>query len=104
MSLPTLTPEQRAAALAKATEARTARAELLAGIKAGTTSVADVITRAEEGDEIAARTKVAALLKALPGWGPATVSAKLNELGIADSRRVGGLGPKQKTALLDILG
>ena len=35
MALPTLTPEQRQAALEKAREARKARSELLAALKAG---------------------------------------------------------------------
>jgi len=35
MPLPTMTPEQRADALAKAAEARTARSELLAKVKSG---------------------------------------------------------------------
>ena len=42
MALPTLTPEQRADALAKAAEARKARSELLASIKSGTTSIEKV--------------------------------------------------------------
>ncbi len=36
MALPTLSPEQRQAALEKAREARAARSALLAGLKAGT--------------------------------------------------------------------
>jgi hypothetical protein len=35
MALPTMTPEQRADALAKAAEARTARSALLAKVKSG---------------------------------------------------------------------
>ncbi|MFJ5993168.1 hypothetical protein [Lentzea sp. NPDC092896] len=40
MALPTLNPEQRQAALAKAAEARTARPELMRALKAGETTLA----------------------------------------------------------------
>jgi hypothetical protein len=43
MALPTLTPEQRQAALAKASEARKARSELLAALKAGTIGMTEVL-------------------------------------------------------------
>ncbi|HTI25539.1 MAG TPA: integration host factor, partial [Kutzneria sp.] len=42
MALPTLTPEQRAEALAKAAEARKARTALLASIKSGETTFGEV--------------------------------------------------------------
>ena len=45
MALPTLSPEQRQAALQKAREARTARSALLADLKAGTLTLADVLGR-----------------------------------------------------------
>ena len=83
MALPVLTPEQRTAALAKAAEARTARSKLLAAVKSGELSVADVLAKAEN-DEIVKKTKVSALIKALP----------------ADPRRIGGLGANQREALL----
>ena len=43
MALPTLTPEQRAAALEKAAEARKARAELKNKLKNGGTSLSQVL-------------------------------------------------------------
>ena len=45
MALPTLTPEQRQAALEKAREARKARSELLAALKAGTINMTEVLAR-----------------------------------------------------------
>ncbi|WP_211370711.1 hypothetical protein [Nonomuraea turkmeniaca] len=48
MAVPTMTPAQRAKALEKAAEARTARSALLAGVKSGTTSVAEVFGRSRE--------------------------------------------------------
>src|SRR5258708_35374791 len=56
MALPALSPEQRQAALQKARQARAARSDLLAGLKAGTLTLADVLGR---GDDLARKTKVA---------------------------------------------
>jgi hypothetical protein len=97
MALPTLTPEQRADALAKAQEARKARSELLASVKTGTLSLGDVLARE---DTVAKKTKVVQVLKALPGYGPAKVSALIEQLGIDENRRVGGLGDQQRAKLL----
>ena len=53
MALPNLSPEQRQAALQKAHEARAARSALLAGLKAGTLTLADVLAR---DDDVARKT------------------------------------------------
>jgi hypothetical protein len=100
MALPTLTAEQRRAALAKAAEARTARAELLRALKAGETKLADVLSKADAGDEIVKKTKVLALVKALPGIGDVRARQLIEQAEIAESRRVGGLGQRQREALL----
>ncbi|MBA8965065.1 DNA uptake protein ComE-like DNA-binding protein [Rhodococcus percolatus] len=102
MALPVLTPEQRAEALEKAAAARKARGELLSAVKAGELTVADVFKKAET-DEVAKKTKVSALIKALPGVGPVKASQILEELSIADTRRIGGLGANQRQALLGII-
>ena len=99
MALPVLTPEQRTAALAKAAEARTAWSKLLASVKSGELSVADVLAKAEN-DEIVKKTKVSALIKALPGVGSVRAAQLLEQLSIADTRRIGGLGANQREALL----
>ncbi|MDN5859660.1 MAG: integration host factor, partial [Pseudonocardia sp.] len=74
MALPTLTPEQRAEALKKAAAARTARKELRDAIASGKETIPAVLGRAKS-DQIVGKTKVADLLKSLPGYGPAKVSA-----------------------------
>ena len=56
------------AKLAKAAEARKARAELKAALKRGETNLKDVLDKAET-DEIIGKTKVSALLEALPKVG-----------------------------------
>lgn len=102
VALPTLTPEQRADALAKAAEARKARSELLASIKAGKQTIASVLGRAKD-DKTVGKTKVAALLKAVPGVGAVKAAALLEQAGIDPDRRAAGLGDRQRSALIDAL-
>lgn len=97
MALPALSPEQRQAALEKAREARAARSALLAGVKEGSLTLADVLGRE---DDLARRTKVSQVLRALPGVGPARASAVMERAGITADRRVGGLGARQREQLL----
>lgn len=100
MALPTMTEEQRAAALEKAAQARKARAELKANIKSGKVTIKQVL---ESTDDVVKKTKVTAVLGALPGYGKAKVAALMEECNIQDNRRVGGLGSKQKAELLEKL-
>lgn len=95
-ALPPLTPEQRADALHKAQETRTARAELRASLKNRTVTLAQVIT---DPDEVAGKTKVSYLLQSVPGVGPARARQIMDRAGIADNRRVRGLTSGQRAAL-----
>jgi len=97
--LPTLTPEQRAAALAKAAEMRKARAELKEQLKAGKTTLTAVLDRAE-ADDVVGKLKVSAVLQALPGIGKIRATQIMEKLKIADSRRLRGLGDQQRKAPL----
>jgi hypothetical protein len=96
---PQLTAEQRAQALAEAAAARAARSEVRTSLKAGRLSLPEFLARAEADPRLAAM-RVSALIGALPGYGPTRSAALMRELRIADSRRVRGLGPKQRVALL----
>lgn len=100
MSVPKLDPEQRKAALAKAAEARRIRAELKQMLKAGEVQLAEVLDRADQSEPLA-KTKVSEVLEALPGYGPTKARKLMERLGIAASRRLRGLGPNQRQALLD---
>ena len=95
-----LTDEQRKAALEKAAAARHARAELREKIKKGETSLEDVL---DSDDPIAARMKVSALIESLPGYGKAKATKVMDELGISATRRVKGLGARQREQLLGVL-
>lgn len=100
---PVLSPEQRAAALRKAAEARAARAELKERLKLGSLSLAQALETAD-GDDTIGKLKVLAMLESLPGVGKVKARRIMEEIGIADSRRVRGLGPQQRIALLNQLG
>ena len=98
---PQLTPEQRANALAKAAEARSARAEVKNQLKMGTFSLVDALA---SGSETVGKLKVVSLLESLPGVGKVKARKIMDEIGIADNRRVQGLGAQQKQALLEQFG
>lgn len=103
MALPQLTDEQRKAALEKAAEARKQRAELKASLKRGDTNLAEVLENAAT-DEIIGKTKVSALLEALPKVGKVKAREIMEELEIAQTRRLRGLGDRQRRALLERFG
>lgn len=96
---PKLTAEQRAAALVKAAEARRVRAEVKARLKMGTVTFPELLKQAE-GDRILSKIKVLAVLESLPGVGKVTARKLMEDIGIAESRRLAGLGEKQTAALL----
>lgn len=98
MPLPSLTPEQRAAALEKAAAARRARAEVKNRLKHSGVTLAEVIREGQEND-VVGKMKVAALLEAMPGVGKVRAKQIMERLGIAESRRVRGLGANQIAAL-----
>ncbi|MCH4084137.1 MAG: integration host factor, actinobacterial type [Parafannyhessea sp.] len=100
MALPQLTDEQRKAALEKAAQARHERAELREKIKKGEISLEDVL---DSEDPIASRMKVSALIESLPGYGKAKATKIMDELGISATRRVKGLGARQREQLLEVL-
>jgi hypothetical protein len=102
MPLPTLTEEQRRDALAKAAEARRRRAELKAQLKAEKVSLRDVL--AKQGDDVVGKMKVSSVLESLPGVGKVRARKIMEELAISTSRRVRGLGAKQKDNLLGKFG
>lgn len=100
MALPPLTPEQRASALLKAAEARRIRAQVKNRLKYGGGSLEEVLKEGHEVDAIG-KMKVSALLESVPGVGKAKAKAIMDEIGIAESRRVRGLGAVQTQRLID---
>ncbi|MGH3443464.1 MAG: integration host factor, actinobacterial type [Nitriliruptorales bacterium] len=100
MPVPQLDPEQRRQALAKAAEARRVRAELKQMLKTGEVSLGEVLDRAGDGGHVA-KMRVSEVIQAMPGYGRVKARRLMEELEIAGSRRLQGLGHRQRTRLLE---
>lgn len=103
MALPELGPEERRAALVKAAEARRIRAELKQMLKSGEVSIAQVLERAGSADALA-KMKVSDVIEAMPAYGPVKTRRLMKQLDIAPTRRLRGLGRRQREALLTSFG
>ena len=101
MPVPTLSPEQRRAASARAVAARRIRADVARDLKTGRLSLAAVLERSGEDDAVAAM-RVSAVVAALPRYGPVRSADALDALGISPGRRLRGLGVTQRAALLSL--
>ncbi len=99
-SPPQTTPEQRAAALAKAAAARRARAEVKELLSTGSLTLADVFERGDT-DEFVGGMKINKVLASLPRLGKVKTKRLLEEHGVAENRRVRSLTPRQRRDLLD---
>jgi hypothetical protein len=96
---PPLSEEQRRQALEKAAVARRKRAELKEQLKRGATSLKELLDRTD--DEIVGKMKVSNVLESLPGVGRVRARKIMERLDISESRRMRGLGAKQKDNLLN---
>lgn len=94
MPIPTLTAEQREAALEKAAAVRRERAQLKARLKKGDLTLEEFFSLSQTS-EVAGKMKVAALLESLPGVGKARAKTLMDRFEIAPTRRVRGLGENQ---------
>lgn len=94
----------RAAAGRAAVAARQARAAIKAAITAGERDPLAVAEAAwRDPSSVEARMRVRELIGSLRGFGPKKVAAVLERLGIADVKKLGGLGARQRRALGDWL-
>jgi S13-like protein len=98
VALPPLTPEQRADALRKAAAARRERAEVKNRLKHSGASLADVVHDGQAGG-VVGKMRVSELLESMPGVGKVRARQIMERLGIAETRRVRGLGANQVAAL-----
>lgn len=96
---PQLSDAQRQEALAKAAAVRRRRAELKDRLKLGDLTLGDVLDMASD-DDVVGGTKVLAVLESLPRIGKVTARRLMEELDISETRRLRGLGVKQREALL----
>ena len=69
----------------------------------GSVTLSDALAKADSSDVIG-KLKVLALLESLPGVGKVKARRIMEDIGISESRRVRGLGPQQRQALLAQLG
>ncbi|MHB8243981.1 MAG: integration host factor, actinobacterial type [Acidimicrobiales bacterium] len=97
---PSLSPEQRQAALEKAAAVRRERAELKDHLKSGRITLKELLTKAEASETVG-KMKVLAALEALPGTGKVKARRLMEQVGISETRRLQGLGAKQREALLE---
>ncbi|MEW6031683.1 MAG: integration host factor, actinobacterial type [Bacillota bacterium] len=102
MTLPALTMGQRREALGKAQEMRSERKRIREKLKKGSLSLREALDRSD--DEVMAKMRVAYLLASLPRVGKTTARKIMDEIGIDSSRRVQGLGKRQREALLERFG
>lgn len=88
-----------------AVAARRARAEVKRQVANGERTALDVAETAWAGEPTApeATLRVSELLKSLPGVGPTRAARVMHDLRIADAKRVGGLGVRQRAELRDYL-
>ncbi len=96
---PALTPEQRQAALQKAAKVRRERAEVKEKLKMGSLTLAELLKQADK-DETVGKMKVISVLESLPGLGKVKARRLMETVGISESRRLQGLGAKQRVDLL----
>jgi hypothetical protein len=100
---PTLSQDQRQAALEKAAAVRKQRAELKDRLKMGSVSLKELLDQGQS-DEVIGKMKVINVLESLPGLGKVKARRAMDEVGISETRRVQGLGEQQRRKLLEKLG
>ncbi len=100
---PPLTVAERKAAMDKAAAARRMRVELKEKLKAGSLSLRELLDLSAT-DEMVARMRVLSALQALPGFGRSKSRQLMGEIGISESRKLKGLGARQRRELLALIG
>ena len=107
---PPLSNEDRSEALAKATAARQARRELKQKLKMRSLTLAEVLEKVDlekadnDKDKFVANTKTLAVIESLPGVGKVKARRAMEDIGIAENRRLRGLGQRQRDELLERFG
>ena len=84
--------------MAKPSQARRERAAVKNRLKHSGASLADVLKEGHSND-VVGKMKVSALLEAMPGVGKVRARQIMERIGIAETRRVRGLGANQVAAL-----
>jgi hypothetical protein len=100
----TETPErsldQRMDALKRANDIRSARAQLKRDLKAGRTSIHDLL---DSPPEYVMTAKVFDMLLAVPKYGRVKTNRVLNQCRISPAKTIGGLSERQRKELVGLL-
>src|ERR1700736_6728024 len=99
---PSLSPDERQAALAKAASVRRLRAELKEKLKMGSITLKELLNQGQS-DEVVAKMKVVSVLESLPGLGKVKARRLMEDIGISETRRIQGLGEQQRRKLFEKL-
>ncbi len=102
MALPKLSLEEKRKALKKAQEVRSKRAKIRQNLKNGKTNILEVLENIN--DDVVAKMRVVYLLESLPRIGKVKTKKIMNDIGIDETRRIQGLGNRQRQALIERLG
>ncbi|OFV76947.1 integration host factor, actinobacterial type [Rhodococcus erythropolis] len=99
-STPELSAAQRRRGARNAANARAARAQVLERLKRGEIDVKSVLALSDR-DTTIARLRVFDVVKSLRGVGPIGARRVLTGTGIDETRRLGGLGGRQRRDLIE---
>jgi hypothetical protein len=102
VALPKLSLDEKKKALKKAQEVRSKRAKIRQNLKAGKTTIREVLDNIN--DDVIAKMRVVYLLESLPRIGKVKTKKIMTDIGIDETRRIQGLGNRQKQALIERLG
>jgi guanylate kinase len=97
---PSLDPEVRRRNAQLAIEARRERSKMKSALKEGSLSVREIL---ESSSAAAQRMRVIELLTSLPQMGPLRAESLMEKVGISRTRRIAGLGVRQRRELLTLL-
>lgn len=97
---PSLDPEVRRRNAQLAIEARRERSKMKSALKEGALSVREIL---ESSSAAAQRMRVIELLTSLPQMGPLRAESLMEKVGISRTRRIAGLGVRQRRELLTLV-
>ena len=102
MIAPPRTDVERTQALQRALEVRRERAQLRADLRERRIRAVDIVRNSDSRAAWGAL-HVMWLLKAVPGFGDVRAERVMADIGISHSRRIQGLGERQRAELIDHL-
>jgi hypothetical protein len=95
---PRLSDEARNAALKKAALVRRMRSEIRVRLKEGSMTLEELFAQLD--DDMVGKMKALVVIESLPGVGKVKARRLMADIGIAESRRLRGLGDQQRAKLL----